>query len=198
MTKDNVLPAPLGHAVEESRARTNTAQIDKIFKTSLTPPHHDGSCLRRKRITRASAATGFPQQSCSGVTKMKAMSRLIRCSLAFGTLLLAAVLAFGGTFAYAGALDTPTAEEAAANGNANVAERPDALFCITYRGGDQTCIVEAELEALYENEPGEVDQASSLIIEAAPATEVLAPATFFVDAIKVEITQSVTIAVPGR
>jgi hypothetical protein len=129
---------------------------------------------------------------------MKAMSRLFRCSLALGALLLAAVLTFGSTFAYAGALDTPTAEQAAANGNANVAERPDALFCITYRGGDQTCIVEAALEVLYENEPGEVDQASSLIIEAAPATEVLAPATFFVDAIKVEITQSVTIAVPGE
>ena len=130
---------------------------------------------------------------------MKAMSRLIRCSLALGTLLLAAVLAFGGTFAYAGALDTPTAEEAAANGNANVAERPDALFCITYSGGDQTCIVEAKLEALYENEAveaGEADHASSLIVEAAPAPDALA--AFFVDAIKVEITQTVTIAAPGQ
>jgi hypothetical protein len=129
---------------------------------------------------------------------MKAMSRLIRCSLAFGVLLLAAVLAFGGAFAYAGALDTPTAEQATANGNANVAERPDALFCITYRGGDQTCIVEAKLEALYENEAGEADQAPSLIVEAAPAVDALAPETFFVDAIKVEITQSVTIVVPGE
>ena len=129
---------------------------------------------------------------------MKAMSRLIRCSLVFGTLLLAAVLTFGGTFAYAGALDTPTAEQAAANGNANVAERPDALFCITYSGGDQTCIVEAKLEALYDSEAGEADQASSLIIEAAPAIDALAPETFFVDAIKVEITQSVTVVVPGE
>jgi hypothetical protein len=128
---------------------------------------------------------------------MKAMSRLVRCSLAFGALLLAAVLTLGGTFAYAGALDTPTAEQAAANGNANVAERPDALLCITYSGGDQTCIVEAQLEALYENEAGEADHASSLIIEAAPATDAL-PATEFVDAIKVEITQTVTIAAPGQ
>ena len=128
---------------------------------------------------------------------MKAMSRLVRCSLAFGALLLAAVLTLGGTFAYAGAPDTPTAEQAAANGNANVAERPDALLCITYGGGDQTCIVEAALEALYENEAGEADHA--LIIEAAPATDAaLAPATFFVDAIKVEITQSATIVVPGE
>jgi hypothetical protein len=102
---------------------------------------------------------------------MKAMSRLVRCSLALGALLLAAVLTLGGSFAYAETLDTPTAE-AAVNGNANVAERPDALFCITYSGGDQTCIVEAQLEALYENEAveaGEADHASSLIVEAAPA-----------------------------
>jgi hypothetical protein len=132
---------------------------------------------------------------------MKAMSRLIRCPLAFGAFLLAVVLTLGGTFANAGALDTPTAEQAAANGNVSVAERPDALFCITYGGGDQTCIVEAQLEALYENEAGEADHA--VIIEAAPATDAgivssLAPATFFVDAIKVEITQSVTIVVPGE
>ena len=129
---------------------------------------------------------------------MKAMSRLIRCSLALGVLLLAAVLTLGGSFAYAGALDEPTAGEAAVNGNANVAERPDGLFCITYSGGDQTCIVEAAFEALYENEAGEPDQASSLIIEGAPAIDALAPETFFVDAIKVEITQSVTIVVPGE
>jgi hypothetical protein len=128
---------------------------------------------------------------------MKAMSRLIRCSLAFGALLLAAVLTFGGTFAYAGALDTTSAIEAAAAGNANVAERPDALFCITYSGGDQTCIVEAQLEALYENEAGEDDHTSSLIIEAAPAADAL-QASEFVDAIKVEITQTVTIVVPGE
>jgi len=130
---------------------------------------------------------------------MKAMSRLVRCSLALGALLLAAVLTLGGSFAYAEALDTPTAVEAAAAGNANVAERPDALFCITYRGGDQTCIVEAKLEALYENEAveaGEADHASSLIVEAAPAPDALA--AFFVDAIKVEITQTVTIAAPGQ
>jgi hypothetical protein len=127
---------------------------------------------------------------------MKAMSHLVRCSLALGALLLAAVLSLGGTFAYAGALDTPMAVEAAAAGNANVAERPDALLCITYGGGDQTCIVEAELEALYENEAGEADHASSLIVEAAPATDALA--TEFVDAIKVEITQTVTIVVPGQ
>ena len=129
---------------------------------------------------------------------MKAMSRLVRCSLALGAFLLAAVLTLGGSFAYAETLDTPTAE-AAVNGNANVAERPDALFCITYSGGDQTCIVEAQLEALYENEAveaGEADHASSLIVEAAPATDALA--TFFVDAIKVEITQTVTIAAPGQ
>jgi hypothetical protein len=202
MTGRTALPGPLRYAVEEASGHTNTVPIAKIFKTSLTPPHHDGSCLRPKRITQVSAATGFPQQSCSGVLKMKAMSRLIRCSLALGVLLLAAVLTFGGTFAYAGALDTPTAGEAAANGNANIAERPDALFCITYSGGDQTCIVEAALEALNENEAGEADQASSLIIEAAPAIDAgivssLAPETFFVDAIKVEITQSVTIVVPG-
>jgi hypothetical protein len=130
---------------------------------------------------------------------MKAMSRLVRCSLALGALLLAAVLTLGGSFAYAEALDTPTAVEAAAAGNANVAERPDALFCITYSGGDQTCIVEAKLEALYENEAveaGEADHASSLIVEAAPAPDALA--AFFVDAIKVEITQTVTIAAPGQ
>ena len=130
---------------------------------------------------------------------MKAMSRLVRCSLALGALLLAAVLTLGGSFAYAETLDTPTAGEAAVNGNANVAERPDALFCITYSGGDQTCIVEAKLEALYENEAveaGEADHASSLIVEAAPAPDALA--AFFVDAIKVEITQTVTIAAPGQ
>jgi hypothetical protein len=125
---------------------------------------------------------------------MKAMSRLIRCSLAFGALLLAAVLTLGGTFAYAGAVAT-----AATGGNANIAERPDALFCITYGGGDQTCIVEAQLEALYENEAGEADHAASWTIDAAPsATDALTPALYFVDAIKVEITQTVTIAAPGE
>jgi hypothetical protein len=38
----------------------NTDPIDKIFKTSLTPRHHDGSCPRRKQFGLASAATGFP------------------------------------------------------------------------------------------------------------------------------------------
>jgi hypothetical protein len=130
---------------------------------------------------------------------MKAMSRLIRCSLAFGALLLAAVLTLGGTFAYAGAADTPTASATAATGNANIAERPDALFCITYGGGDQTCIVEAQLEALYENEASEADHAASWTIDAAPsATDALTPELYFVDAIKVEITQTVTIAAPGE
>jgi hypothetical protein len=130
---------------------------------------------------------------------MKAMSHLIRCSLALGSLLLAAALTLSGTFAYAAA-DTPTVSATAATGgNANIAERPDALFCITYSGGDQTCIVEAQLEALYENEASEADHAASWTIDAAPsATDAPAPALYFVDAIKVEITQTVTIAAPGE
>jgi hypothetical protein len=32
----------------------NTDPIAKIFKTSLTPRHHDGSCPRRKRFALAS------------------------------------------------------------------------------------------------------------------------------------------------
>ena len=131
---------------------------------------------------------------------MKAMSHLVRCSFALGSLVLAAVLTLGGTFAYADAIDTPTAVEATATvGNANLAERPDALFCITYGGGDQTCIVEAQLEALYGREADEADHAASWIIEEAPsATDALTPALYFVDAIKVEITQTVTIAAPGQ
>jgi hypothetical protein len=132
---------------------------------------------------------------------MKAMSRLIRHSLALGTLLLAAVLSLGGTFAYAEALDTPSpaVQPATLDGHANVAERPDALFCVTYAGGDQTCIVEAQLEALYESEAGDAEHSPSLIIDAAPtATEDLPPTTYSVDAIVVEITQTVTVVVPGQ
>ena len=115
-------------------------------------------------------------------------------SLAFGLVLLAAAFGFGGSLACAQAIEPSSALPALeADGNANLAMRPDAFFCVTYYGADENCFSETALAAEEDNESTAVDEVAPAVAELAPsATETEA------DAIKVAITESVTIAAPGQ
>jgi hypothetical protein len=64
-------------------------------------------------------------------------------SLAFGLVLLAAAFGFGGTLAAAQEIE-PSAVVVAveADGNGNVAPRPDDLSCLLLVSGDETCAPE--------------------------------------------------------
>jgi hypothetical protein len=163
---------------------------------------------------------------------MKAKSQLIGRSLAFGLFLLAAAFGFAGS---AGA-QAYASETAAPDGNANVAETPGNIVCVTFAGlkpefenaqrqveaaesalaeidaaeaadlakwaanpgGGETCAVEAQSEPLAESPTAETDQVSAVVIgEAVPPSDAL-PAIESDDAIVVEITQTVTIVVPGQ
>src|ERR1700681_1333701 len=117
-----------------------------------------------------------------------------RRSIAFGLVLLAAAFGFGGSPACAQAIEPSSPLPALeADGNANLAMRPDAFFCVTYYDADETCFSDAALVAEEDNESSAVDEVAPVVAELAPsATETEA------DAIKVAITESVTIAAPGQ
>jgi hypothetical protein len=121
-------------------------------------------------------------------------------SLAFGLVLLAAAFGFGGSLACAQAIEPSSALPALeADGNANLAMRPDAFFCVTYYGADETCFSEAALVAEESAESTAVDEVAPVVAELAPsATETVSPSLYGADAIKVAITESVTIAAPGQ
>src|ERR1700730_6253832 len=123
-------------------------------------------------------------------------------SLAFGLVLLAAAFGFGGSLACAQAIEPSSALPALeADGDTNLAARPDAFFCVTYYGADENCfsdaVVVAEEDAVVvaqeDNESSAVDEVAPVVAELAPsATETEA------DTNKVAITESVTIAAPGQ
>jgi hypothetical protein len=121
-------------------------------------------------------------------------------SLAFGLVLLAAAFGFGASLARAQAIEpSSTLPAIEADGNTSLAMRPDTLFCVTYNGGDETCISEAALLAAEESEASAVDETLPAVSEPIPsASETDLPSLFWADAIRVAITQSVTIAAPGQ
>jgi hypothetical protein len=121
-------------------------------------------------------------------------------SLAFGLVLLAAAFGFGVSHARAQAIEPSSASPAIeTEGNTNLAMRTDTLFCVIYNGGDETCVSEAALVASEESEAGAVDEAVPAVSElASSVTEIDSPSLFWADAIKVAITQSVTMAAPGE
>ena len=82
-------------------------------------------------------------------------------SLAFGLVLLAAAFGFGGSLARAQAIEPSSHLPALeADGNANLAMRPDVLFCVTYDGGDETCVSETALWPQSKAQPNAVDEVS--------------------------------------
>jgi hypothetical protein len=121
-------------------------------------------------------------------------------SLAFGLVLLAAAFGFGGTLAAAQEIE-PSAAVAAveADGNGNVASRPDDLSCLLLVSGDDTCAPEPALVASEPSAPPAVQEASTTVSELAPsAPESTESPSVWVDAIKVDIAETVTIAAPGE
>src|ERR1700694_2991611 len=89
-----------------------------------------------------------------------------RRSLAFGLVLLAAAFGFGGSLAGAQAIEPSSALPALeADGNANLAMRPDAFFCVTYYGADETCFSEAALVAEESAESTAVDEVAPVVAE---------------------------------
>jgi hypothetical protein len=121
-------------------------------------------------------------------------------SLAFGLVLFAAAFGFGGSLACAQEIEPSAALPALeADGNADLAVSPEALFCVTYYGADENCFSEAALVADVETASSAVDEVASVVAELAPyATESDSLSLYWADAIKVAITESVTIAAPGE
>jgi hypothetical protein len=120
-----------------------------------------------------------------------------RFSSALGFALLAASFTFGSSFVYA---ETPEAttfalQTVGPNNESNVIEGlPDD-------SGGQAGVADASVAeaGVAEAQPAEVDQPSSLVSETElSSTDELSPAFRSVDAIVVEVTQTVTIAVPGQ
>jgi hypothetical protein len=130
-----------------------------------------------------------------------------RFSSALGFALLAASFTFGSSFVYAEAPEVTTSalQTVAPNNETNVIEGlPDG-------SGDQAGVADASVAeagvaeagvteaSVAEAQPAEVDQPSSLVSETElSSTDELSPAIRSVDAIVVEVTQTVTIAVPGQ
>jgi hypothetical protein len=143
----------------------------------------------------------------------------IRLCSALGLALLAASFTFGGSLVYAEVPEATTSsvQTVVPDNEANVTEGPsDCSGCqIGGQVGDQvsggevssaqTSVDQASGEvgtqtSVVEAEPAAVDQASSVIGEIEPFSSDASspPAIRFVDAIVVEVTQTVTIAVPGQ
>jgi hypothetical protein len=121
-------------------------------------------------------------------------------SLAFGLVLLAAAFGFGGSLACSQEIESSSAlPSLEADGNADLAARSDAFFCVTYYGADENCLSDAALVADVETASSAVDEDALVVAELAPsATEADSPSLYGADAIKVAITESVTIAAPGE
>ena len=121
-------------------------------------------------------------------------------SLAFGVVLLAAAFGFGGTLAAAQEIEpSATVVAVETDGNGNVASRPDDLSCLLLLSGDETCAPEPALVASEPSAPPAVQEVSATVSELAPsAPESPESPSVWVDAIKVEIGETVTIAAPGE
>ena len=125
-----------------------------------------------------------------------------KLSCALGLALLAASFTFGSSFVYAEAPEATTSvlQTVGPNNETSVIEGlPDGS------GGQadvvQTGVADANVAeaGVAEAQPAELDQPSSLVSETElSSTDELSPAIRSVDAIVVEVTQTVTIAVPGQ
>jgi hypothetical protein len=116
-------------------------------------------------------------------------------SVAFGLVLLAAAFGFGGTLATAQEIEPSVAIAAAeADGSGNVASRPDE--CLLLVSGDETCAPEPALAASEPSAPPAVEEVSTTLSELAPSAP--ESSSEWVDAIKVEIAETVTVAAPGQ
>jgi hypothetical protein len=120
-------------------------------------------------------------------------------SLAFGLVLLAVAFGFGGLPAHAQAIEPSSALPALeADGNADLAMSSDVFFCVNYYGADENCLSEAAPVSDVETASTAVDEVAPVVAELAPsATETDSPALSGTDAIKVTITESVSIAAPN-
>ena len=125
-----------------------------------------------------------------------------RFSSALCFALLAASFTFGSSFVYAEAPEVTTSalQTVGPYNETNVIEGlPDG-------SGGQAGVADASVAeagvaeaSVAEAQPAEVDQPSSLVSETElSSTDELSPAIRSVDAIVVEVTQTVTIAVPGQ
>jgi hypothetical protein len=135
-----------------------------------------------------------------------------RFSSALGFALLAASFTFGSSFVYAEAPEVTTSalQTVGPNNETNVIEGlPDgsggqagvADASVAEAGVAEAGVAEAGVAeaSVAEAQPAEVDQPSSLVSETElSSTDELSPAIRSVDAIVVEVTQTVTIAVPGQ
>jgi len=117
------------------------------------------------------------------------MKTMVACFL--GLAALAMLLAGGGSPAYADALeaDPPASPILASGADTNGVERIDELHCVLYSNGADNCIVNVQ--------PGAGDQQSTTVGEIDPSAAEQPPAVRFVDAIPVDVVQTVTIAAPG-
>jgi hypothetical protein len=124
----------------------------------------------------------------------KLKSRLISSSSAIAFALLALSFAFDASQAYAEDLGTTSTltQAAVLDTGPEIAE---GWICHTYSSGVRTCIPAAQ--AANDQSTAEVDYSHSIIGES-ETNAGAPPAIHSVDAIKVEITQTVTIAVAGE
>jgi hypothetical protein len=124
-------------------------------------------------------------------------------SLAFGLVLLAAAFGLGGSLATAQEIESAAAVAAVeADGNGNGASRPDDFSCLLLVSGDETCAPEPALVNSEPSAPPAVQEVSTAVSELAPsapaAPESTESSSVWVDAVKVEIAETVTVAAPGE
>lgn len=107
---------------------------------------------------------------------------------ALGLIFLATSLTCVNSFAYSDPLE-PALQTLILEENANVSQKLDELICAAFDDDTQTCLPVAQLT--------EVDQPSSVAtaVELGPTDEAEPPVIHSVDAIVVEVTQTVTVAV---
>jgi len=116
------------------------------------------------------------------------MKTIVACFLG----LVGLVTSFpGGSLVYADALEaeSPALSVLAPDAGTNGVESSDKLHCVFYSDGADNCIVNVQLEV--------VDQRSTAVSEIDLSATESAPAIRSVDAIRVVVVQTVTLAAPG-
>jgi hypothetical protein len=117
------------------------------------------------------------------------MKTMVACVLGLAALVTS--FGSGGSPAYADALEAESSALSilAPDADTSSVESLDKLHCVLYSDGADNCIVNVQLEA--------VDERSIVVGEIDPSATELASAIRFVDAIRVAVVQTVTIAAPG-
>src|SRR5215475_12812223 len=130
-----------------------------------------------------------PHQTLAYLAWSRMMKTMVACFL--GLAALAMLLAGGGSPAYADALKAvpPASPILASGADTNGVARTDELHCVLYSNGADNCIVNVQ--------PGAAGQQSTTVGEIDPSAAEQPPAVRFVDAIAVDVVQTVTIAAPG-